>query len=211
VSLKCQLQVPAKPLLPQIKSKDVGKICVVIDLDETLVHSSFKVSRFVEPSFFLSLYLAVGVKLYVVGSSTNHIMAMWYSWLNVIDRHLTPSRAFTSQTLKLKCVKMFSPVRAWRENSPKKEKSLSSFTRPCHSKMVWLISFCKIQKCFEMFQCLYNDSQWPLYGAKTLKRLFKMYALQKKNIQILNNMRVRKWWQNFHFWVICYFNMLRQL
>ncbi|KAG7466816.1 hypothetical protein MATL_G00146340 [Megalops atlanticus] len=37
-----QDQVPAKPLLPQIKSKDVGKICVVIDLDETLVHSSFK-------------------------------------------------------------------------------------------------------------------------------------------------------------------------
>uniref|UniRef100_A0A8C1Z7H8 FCP1 homology domain-containing protein n=1 Tax=Cyprinus carpio TaxID=7962 RepID=A0A8C1Z7H8_CYPCA len=36
-------KVPAKPLLPQIKSKDVGKICVVIDLDETLVHSSFKV------------------------------------------------------------------------------------------------------------------------------------------------------------------------
>ncbi|XP_023657598.1 carboxy-terminal domain RNA polymerase II polypeptide A small phosphatase 1 [Paramormyrops kingsleyae] len=35
-------KVPAKPLLPQIKSKDVGKICVVIDLDETLVHSSFK-------------------------------------------------------------------------------------------------------------------------------------------------------------------------
>ncbi|XP_064867714.1 uncharacterized protein LOC115107622 isoform X2 [Oncorhynchus nerka] len=35
-------QVPAKPLLPQIKSKDSGKICVVIDLDETLVHSSFK-------------------------------------------------------------------------------------------------------------------------------------------------------------------------
>ena len=36
-------QVPTKPLLPQIKSKDSGKICVVIDLDETLVHSSFKV------------------------------------------------------------------------------------------------------------------------------------------------------------------------
>ncbi|XP_059895408.1 probable serine/threonine-protein kinase kinX isoform X1 [Gadus macrocephalus] len=35
-------QVPTKPLLPQIKSKDSGKICVVIDLDETLVHSSFK-------------------------------------------------------------------------------------------------------------------------------------------------------------------------
>ncbi|XP_067113974.1 uncharacterized protein ctdsp1 isoform X1 [Osmerus mordax] len=35
-------QLPAKPLLPQVKSKDAGKICVVIDLDETLVHSSFK-------------------------------------------------------------------------------------------------------------------------------------------------------------------------
>ncbi|XP_060909827.1 uncharacterized protein LOC132987061 isoform X1 [Labrus mixtus] len=35
-------QVPAKPLLPRVKSNDAGKICVVIDLDETLVHSSFK-------------------------------------------------------------------------------------------------------------------------------------------------------------------------
>ncbi|KAM4558648.1 uncharacterized protein PAE49_013363 [Odontesthes bonariensis] len=36
------VQVPAKPLLPEMKSQDEGKICVVIDLDETLVHSSFK-------------------------------------------------------------------------------------------------------------------------------------------------------------------------
>ncbi|KAM9365866.1 carboxy-terminal domain RNA polymerase II polypeptide A small phosphatase 1-like [Pholidichthys leucotaenia] len=35
-------EVPAKPLLPQLESNDAGKICVVIDLDETLVHSSFK-------------------------------------------------------------------------------------------------------------------------------------------------------------------------
>ncbi|GLD61490.1 uncharacterized protein AKAME5_001329700 [Lates japonicus] len=35
-------QVPAKPLLPQMQLNDAGKICVVIDLDETLVHSSFK-------------------------------------------------------------------------------------------------------------------------------------------------------------------------
>ncbi|XP_071342282.1 carboxy-terminal domain RNA polymerase II polypeptide A small phosphatase 1-like isoform X2 [Trachinotus anak] len=35
-------KVPAKPLLPRMKSNDAGKICVVIDLDETLVHSSFK-------------------------------------------------------------------------------------------------------------------------------------------------------------------------
>ncbi|KAM3857004.1 carboxy-terminal domain RNA polymerase II polypeptide A small phosphatase 1-like [Diretmus argenteus] len=35
-------KIQAKPLLPQAKSKDAGKICVVLDLDETLVHSSFK-------------------------------------------------------------------------------------------------------------------------------------------------------------------------
>ncbi|KAK2857018.1 hypothetical protein Q5P01_005753 [Channa striata] len=35
-------KVQVKPLLPPAKSKDAGKICVVIDLDETLVHSSFK-------------------------------------------------------------------------------------------------------------------------------------------------------------------------
>uniref|UniRef100_A0A3B4AB71 protein-serine/threonine phosphatase n=1 Tax=Periophthalmus magnuspinnatus TaxID=409849 RepID=A0A3B4AB71_9GOBI len=35
-------QIQVKPLLPPVKSKDSGKICVVIDLDETLVHSSFK-------------------------------------------------------------------------------------------------------------------------------------------------------------------------
>ncbi|XP_033016934.1 carboxy-terminal domain RNA polymerase II polypeptide A small phosphatase 1 isoform X2 [Lacerta agilis] len=32
-----------KYLLPEIKPQDSSKICVVIDLDETLVHSSFKV------------------------------------------------------------------------------------------------------------------------------------------------------------------------
>ncbi|KAM9710758.1 uncharacterized protein ACNS7B_024580 [Menidia menidia] len=35
-------QVPAEPLLSEMKTQDAGKICVVIDLDETLVHSSFK-------------------------------------------------------------------------------------------------------------------------------------------------------------------------
>ncbi|MEQ2299199.1 E3 SUMO-protein ligase SIZ2 [Ameca splendens] len=33
---------PAKYLLPEMKISDDGKKCVVIDLDETLVHSSFK-------------------------------------------------------------------------------------------------------------------------------------------------------------------------
>lgn len=45
----------AKPLLPQMKSNDVGKICVVIDLDETLVHSSFKVSWTVGTPFSSSV------------------------------------------------------------------------------------------------------------------------------------------------------------
>jgi RNA polymerase II subunit A small phosphatase-like protein len=33
--------------LPQIKHSDMHKKCMVIDLDETLVHSSFKVSELV--------------------------------------------------------------------------------------------------------------------------------------------------------------------
>ncbi|XP_061549258.1 CTD small phosphatase-like protein isoform X7 [Phycodurus eques] len=33
---------PAKYLLPEMKISDYGKKCIVIDLDETLVHSSFK-------------------------------------------------------------------------------------------------------------------------------------------------------------------------
>uniref|UniRef100_A0A673BCK2 Mitochondrial import inner membrane translocase subunit TIM50 n=1 Tax=Sphaeramia orbicularis TaxID=375764 RepID=A0A673BCK2_9TELE len=35
---------PAKYLLPEMKISDYGRKCVVIDLDETLVHSSFKVT-----------------------------------------------------------------------------------------------------------------------------------------------------------------------
>ena len=35
-----------KQLLPEIRADDVGKKCIVIDLDETLVHSSFKVRSF---------------------------------------------------------------------------------------------------------------------------------------------------------------------
>ncbi|PIO28597.1 hypothetical protein AB205_0119380, partial [Aquarana catesbeiana] len=35
-------QIPGTSLLPEVAPKDKGKICMVIDLDETLVHSSFK-------------------------------------------------------------------------------------------------------------------------------------------------------------------------
>lgn len=44
ISLVFPLQPPAKYLLPEVIISDYGKKCVVIDLDETLVHSSFKVS-----------------------------------------------------------------------------------------------------------------------------------------------------------------------
>lgn len=43
-------QTPAQYLLPEAKAQDVDKICVVIDLDETLVHSSFKVGPAQQPS-----------------------------------------------------------------------------------------------------------------------------------------------------------------
>uniref|UniRef100_A0AAY5KGP2 Mitochondrial import inner membrane translocase subunit TIM50 n=1 Tax=Esox lucius TaxID=8010 RepID=A0AAY5KGP2_ESOLU len=39
---------PAKYLLPEMNISDYGKKCVVIDLDETLVHSSFKV-KYADP------------------------------------------------------------------------------------------------------------------------------------------------------------------
>lgn len=38
------VQIPETSLLPEVTPEDQGKICVVIDLDETLVHSSFKVT-----------------------------------------------------------------------------------------------------------------------------------------------------------------------
>uniref|UniRef100_A0A3Q0R8M4 protein-serine/threonine phosphatase n=1 Tax=Amphilophus citrinellus TaxID=61819 RepID=A0A3Q0R8M4_AMPCI len=37
-----KVTLPEPSLLPEVKAQDQGKICVVIDLDETLVHSSFK-------------------------------------------------------------------------------------------------------------------------------------------------------------------------
>ena len=40
-------------LLPPVAKEHMGRKCLVLDLDETLVHSSFKVS----PVFFLFLLL----------------------------------------------------------------------------------------------------------------------------------------------------------
>lgn len=43
-------QTPVQYLLPEAKAQDADKICVVIDLDETLVHSSFKVGPAQQPA-----------------------------------------------------------------------------------------------------------------------------------------------------------------
>lgn len=43
-------QTPVQYLLPEAKAQDSDKICVVIDLDETLVHSSFKVGPAWQPT-----------------------------------------------------------------------------------------------------------------------------------------------------------------
>lgn len=43
---------PVQYLLPEVKAQDSDKICVVIDLDETLVHSSFKVGPAQQPSAY---------------------------------------------------------------------------------------------------------------------------------------------------------------
>lgn len=47
-------QAAVKHLLPEIKPQDASKLCVVIDLDETLVHSSFKVGNTPAPFLLLT-------------------------------------------------------------------------------------------------------------------------------------------------------------
>lgn len=49
-----------RPLLPPVRHQDMHKKCMVIDLDETLVHSSFKVSTFCL-LFFLYSVLTINV------------------------------------------------------------------------------------------------------------------------------------------------------
>ncbi len=50
----------------------------------------------------------------------------------------------------------------------------------------------------------YYGSQWCTKTAR-LQTFFKIssfvYGRTKKFIQVWNHLRVRKWWQNFHFWV----------
>ena len=46
-------KAPQKALLPEVRPNEADKKCIVIDLDETLVHSSFKVSSIYLPSCIL--------------------------------------------------------------------------------------------------------------------------------------------------------------
>ena len=56
------IQQPPDHLLPPVRHQDMGKVCLVVDLDETLVHSSFKVRttldvRIFFQTFSMSLFL----------------------------------------------------------------------------------------------------------------------------------------------------------
>ncbi len=57
-----------------------------------------------------------------------------------------------------------------------------------------------------IFSCY--GSQWCPKTA-WLQTFFKIcsfvFSRTKKFIQVWNNLRVSKWWQNFHFWVYCLF------
>lgn len=52
------LQGPQRHLLPTIRHQDMHKKCMVIDLDETLVHSSFKVNLFIYLYIFVNYIVA---------------------------------------------------------------------------------------------------------------------------------------------------------
>lgn len=70
-------------LLPEVTAQDQGKICVVIDLDETLVHSSFKVPKhiFLDVSASICLVLVCLVLLF------DHFVSVWVKassdWLEI--------------------------------------------------------------------------------------------------------------------------------
>ncbi|MGH0162057.1 UNVERIFIED_CONTAM: hypothetical protein FKN15_072312 [Acipenser sinensis] len=59
----CARDPPEKFLLPEINTSDYGRKCVVIDLDETLVHSSFKLEeaqRLVQDAITAGIFCDLG-------------------------------------------------------------------------------------------------------------------------------------------------------
>ncbi len=53
----------------------------------------------------------------------------------------------------------------------------------------------------------YYGSEWLLFGYQHSSK----YLLQQKEklIQVWNNLRVSKWWQNFHFWMNYSFDVFK--
>ncbi len=58
----------------------------------------------------------------------------------------------------------------------------------------------------KVVQCSFRPHWLSLYGLKQFFRMSPFVFLRKKGSQVLNVMRVSKWWQNFNFWMNYSFN-----
>ncbi len=51
-----------------------------------------------------------------------------------------------------------------------------------------------------------------LFGSSKLFKIsYFVFNIRKKLIKVWNDMRVSKWWQNFHFWVNYPFNQIPKI
>lgn len=104
------LKIQAKPLLPLVKSKDSGKICVVIDLDETLVHSSFKVRRGNDNTLQTELYKQL--------CSTSTFASVFFNFLLQELKDVCVQRGFTALSCPLRSHYIIIQLRL-EHNSPR--------------------------------------------------------------------------------------------
>lgn len=75
------LQAAVKHLLPEIKPQDASKLCVVIDLDETLVHSSFKVGdTLAHPTPLATRSPTCSAALFPQSDAQHPAQPGWVSW-----------------------------------------------------------------------------------------------------------------------------------
>ncbi|XP_043922795.1 CTD small phosphatase-like protein isoform X1 [Protopterus annectens] len=73
---------PTKYLLPELNGVDSGKKCVVIDLDETLVHSSFKIQK-IRENVFGMLWMSSDNSRYCIDMTETRV------WINRL-LHMKP-------------------------------------------------------------------------------------------------------------------------
>lgn len=115
-------------LLPTVRSQDANKICLVIDLDETLVHSSFKVSHGQTEDRSIAFYL---LKPFVSPVST-HTHTNSPSTMRTL---LSPWRLTVRRT---KCTSSRGPL--WMSFSRRWASSMNVFyLRPVWQR--WVSSF----------------------------------------------------------------------